>query len=203
MPPRRQCAAAAAAAAAVLSVPENSCFGTQFSGRDRARIARRSAQGAAPGPNARRRWERGNCSRHKREQRGRRWRPASGGPRRRRRRATAGGAAGGARGAVFARRLPRQRHARLPVRVCSSVARVCVDVCMCAPTRSNGVAALSPIVSLSTTPPPTTPLYLPLPRHQNERPYQLASVPTHITGWISHSLATSSLLRAVGIDAGA
>ena len=28
------------------------------------------------------------------------------------------------------------------------------------------------------------------------------SVPTHVTGWLSHSLATSSLLRAVGIDAG-
>ncbi|KAI8463307.1 MAG: vitamin B6 photo-protection and homoeostasis-domain-containing protein [Monoraphidium minutum] len=32
--------------------------------------------------------------------------------------------------------------------------------------------------------------------------YQLVSVPTHIAGWLSHSLATSSLLKAVGISAG-
>jgi hypothetical protein len=33
-------------------------------------------------------------------------------------------------------------------------------------------------------------------------PYQLATVPAHITGWLSHSLVTSSLLKAVGVDAG-
>eukprot|EP00798_Chlamydomonas_sp_ICE-L_P020131 gene20131-26862_t len=32
--------------------------------------------------------------------------------------------------------------------------------------------------------------------------YQLWSVPCHITGWLSHSLTTSSLLQAVGISAG-
>ncbi|KAG1677058.1 hypothetical protein FOA52_001228 [Chlamydomonas sp. UWO 241] len=32
--------------------------------------------------------------------------------------------------------------------------------------------------------------------------YQLWSVPTHITGWLSHSLTTSSLLQAVGLAAG-
>jgi hypothetical protein len=31
----------------------------------------------------------------------------------------------------------------------------------------------------------------------------MVSVPTHVTGWLSHSLATSSLLKAVGIQAGA
>lgn len=34
-------------------------------------------------------------------------------------------------------------------------------------------------------------------------PYQLATVPAHITGWLSISLVTSSLLKAVGISAGA
>ena len=29
-------------------------------------------------------------------------------------------------------------------------------------------------------------------------PYQLWTAPTHVTGWISHSLATSSMLTAVG-----
>lgn len=33
-------------------------------------------------------------------------------------------------------------------------------------------------------------------------PYQLATVPAHITGWLSISLVTSSLLKAVGISAG-
>lgn len=33
-------------------------------------------------------------------------------------------------------------------------------------------------------------------------PYQLATVPAHITGWLSISLTTSSLLKAVGISAG-
>jgi hypothetical protein len=32
--------------------------------------------------------------------------------------------------------------------------------------------------------------------------YQLWTVPAHITGWLSHSLTTSSLLKAVGISAG-
>jgi hypothetical protein len=32
--------------------------------------------------------------------------------------------------------------------------------------------------------------------------YQLATVPAHITGWLSISLTTSSLLKAVGISAG-
>jgi hypothetical protein len=32
--------------------------------------------------------------------------------------------------------------------------------------------------------------------------YQLATVPAHITGWLSISLTTSSLLKAVGINAG-
>jgi hypothetical protein len=30
----------------------------------------------------------------------------------------------------------------------------------------------------------------------------MVSVPTHISGWLSHSLATSSLLQAVGVNAG-
>ena len=30
-------------------------------------------------------------------------------------------------------------------------------------------------------------------------PYQLWAVPSHITGWVSTSLATSSLLKAVGV----
>lgn len=33
-------------------------------------------------------------------------------------------------------------------------------------------------------------------------PYQLATVPAHITGWLSIGLTTSSLLKAVGISAG-
>jgi hypothetical protein len=37
---------------------------------------------------------------------------------------------------------------------------------------------------------------------QDYLPYQLATVPAHVTGWLSHSLVTSSLLKAVGIDAG-
>jgi hypothetical protein len=32
--------------------------------------------------------------------------------------------------------------------------------------------------------------------------YQLYTVPAHITGWLSISLTTSSLLKAVGINAG-
>ncbi len=32
--------------------------------------------------------------------------------------------------------------------------------------------------------------------------YQLWTVPAHITGWLSHSLTTSSLLKAVGISTG-
>jgi hypothetical protein len=32
--------------------------------------------------------------------------------------------------------------------------------------------------------------------------YQLWTVPAHISGWLSHSLTTSSLLKAVGIGAG-
>lgn len=32
--------------------------------------------------------------------------------------------------------------------------------------------------------------------------YQLATVPAHVTGWLSISLTTSSLLKAVGISAG-
>ena len=31
-------------------------------------------------------------------------------------------------------------------------------------------------------------------------PYQLWAIPTHITGWLSTSLATSSLLKAVGAN---
>jgi hypothetical protein len=33
-------------------------------------------------------------------------------------------------------------------------------------------------------------------------PYQLSTIPAHVTGWLSHSLVTSSLLKAVGINAG-
>jgi hypothetical protein len=32
--------------------------------------------------------------------------------------------------------------------------------------------------------------------------YQLYTIPAHITGWLSSSLTTSSLLKAVGINAG-
>lgn len=32
--------------------------------------------------------------------------------------------------------------------------------------------------------------------------YQLFTVPAHITGWLSISLTTSSLLKAVGVNAG-
>lgn len=32
--------------------------------------------------------------------------------------------------------------------------------------------------------------------------YQLATIPAHVTGWMSHSLATSSMIAALGIDAG-
>lgn len=32
--------------------------------------------------------------------------------------------------------------------------------------------------------------------------YQVATIPAHITGWVSHSLATSSMIAALGIGAG-
>ena len=33
--------------------------------------------------------------------------------------------------------------------------------------------------------------------------YQIWALPSHIFGWMSHSLATSSLLKAVGVNGGA
>jgi hypothetical protein len=46
-------------------------------------------------------------------------------------------------------------------------------------------------------------MHAPAPSADDYLAYQLATVPAHITGWLSISLTTSSLLKAVGINAGA
>lgn len=60
-------------------------------------------------------------------------------------------------------------------------------------------------LSAHTCPPPALllPRGFPSSVTPDYLPYQLWSLPVHITGWMSVSLATSNLLQAVGVSAGA
>ncbi|KAG2489606.1 hypothetical protein HYH03_011886 [Edaphochlamys debaryana] len=70
----------------------------------------------------------------------------------------------------------------------------------------SGTAPSSAVLALAALPDTLKDLFLPpgFPSTvtPDYLPYQLWSMPTHITGHLSHSLVTSSLLSAVGVSAG-
>lgn len=72
-------------------------------------------------------------------------------------------------------------------------------------TRASAAASTSTSIWLSLQ--TVRSLYLPVSFPASVTPdyleYQLWSLPTHVTGWIAISITTSSLLKAVGIGAGA